>query len=153
MSHQRTGIHRTQGAPGLPNDVRVSVQERNFDVTEAEYRSSESSPPFETLAWRDAETEITGTEGQSRLRYHREAVTFYYPFTLDGLNETHPAGTYMVVTQEEEVSGVSPVSWRRIATEIHLPAIGVQGAQAQAVKINPEDLAEIQIRDAYRDQP
>lgn len=48
------GLHRIRGAAGLPNDVRVSVLYRQFDMTDAEYRQRECEPAFETLAWRSS---------------------------------------------------------------------------------------------------
>lgn len=46
------GLHRIRGTAGLPNDVRVTVRERQFDMTEAEYRQRECEPEFERLTWR-----------------------------------------------------------------------------------------------------
>jgi hypothetical protein len=87
------------------------------------------------------------------MRIDREEITFSYPFTLPGLDGPQPAGTYLVVTEEEEIPGLSFLAWRRIATFIHLPAKGVVSAREQIVTIQPQDLVAAQTRDAYRDQP
>jgi surface antigen len=51
MSDLFRGLYRIKGAAGLPNDVRVSVRHRQFDMTEAEYRQREYEPSFHQLAW------------------------------------------------------------------------------------------------------
>lgn len=87
------------------------------------------------------------------MRSKSKPVTFSYPFALRGLDGIQPAGTYLVDTEEEEITGLSFLAWTRVATLIHLPALGIPSAQEQVVTINPKDLAEAQERDAYRDQP
>ena len=66
---------------------------------------------------------------------------------LRGLDGVQPPGTYMVVTEEEEIPGLSFQAWRRVSTQIHLPAMGVQSAQEQVTTIEPQDLAHARARD------
>ena len=87
------------------------------------------------------------------MRTHRQEITFSHPFTLIGLDGLQPAGKYLVVTEEEEIPGLSFLAWKRVATLIHLPAIGSASAMEQVVTIQPQDLVAAQTRDAYRDQP
>jgi hypothetical protein len=87
------------------------------------------------------------------MRTSREEITFSHPFTLPGLDGPQPAGTYLVVTEEEEIPGLSFLAWKRVATVIHLPAMGVASAIEQVITIQPQDLVAAQTRDAYRDQP
>ncbi len=54
MTRQPTGLYRTKGTRGCPNDVRLSVSERSFYITEAEYRRRECLPDFEDLTWQAA---------------------------------------------------------------------------------------------------
>lgn len=78
----------------------------------------------------------------------KQHVTFAYPFSLTGLDGVQPAGTYKVVTEEEELPNLSFVAWRRIATLMYLPAIGTKSAREQVVTIDPKDLAVAVARDA-----
>lgn len=52
MATNIIGLHRSKGTPGCPNDVKVTVKERSFSMTEAEYRQRECLPRFEDLTWR-----------------------------------------------------------------------------------------------------
>lgn len=71
----------------------------------------------------------------------RDTVTFRHSFTIRGLEGMQPSGDYTVVTEEEEIPGLSFQAWRRVSTQIYLPAIGAQSAQEQASTIDPRDLA------------
>ena len=55
------------------------------------------------------------------LRTTSRTITFARPFSLDGLDETQPAGTYTVQTDEEPIEGLSFLAYRRVATVIFLP--------------------------------
>jgi hypothetical protein len=75
-------------------------------------------------------------------------ITFKYPFTLLELEGAQPPGTYIVVTDEEEIPGLSFLAWRRLATQIHLPAIGGSSGQEQVTDIDPRTLAIAVKRDS-----
>lgn len=87
------------------------------------------------------------------MRSSRDMVTFHHPFTLPELDVEQPAGTYMVLTEEEEIPGLSFVAWRRVATQIYLPAIGHESGQEQVVSIDPKALAEARKRDTAKLEP
>jgi hypothetical protein len=55
------------------------------------------------------------------LRTTSKTVTFARPFSLDGLDETQPAGSYTVQTDEEPIEGLSFLAFRRVATVIFSP--------------------------------
>jgi len=55
------------------------------------------------------------------VRTTESTITFRRPFTLSALDKAQPAGTYRVVTEEEEIDGLSFVAFRRTATLLHLP--------------------------------
>lgn len=55
------------------------------------------------------------------LRTTSKTVTFARSFSLDGLDETQPAGSYTVQTDEEPIEGLSFLAYRRVATVIFLP--------------------------------
>lgn len=87
------------------------------------------------------------------MRSSRDMITFHHPFTMPGLDAEQPAGTYMVLTEEEEIPGLSFLAWRRIATQIYLPAIGLERGQEQVVTIDPKELAEARKRDTAKLEP
>ena len=75
-------------------------------------------------------------------------VTFQRAFTLSALEGTHPAGTYRLVTEEEQIPGLSFTAFRRTATLLHLPADPVPGGTRQVVNVSPDELAEALAADA-----
>jgi hypothetical protein len=64
-------------------------------------------------------------------------VTFRHPFVLAALETAQPAGTYRLVTEEEEIPGLSFVAFRRTAMMLHLPALPATGATHQVVSVDP----------------
>lgn len=82
------------------------------------------------------------------MRMTKSSVTFANPFRFAGLDAVQPAGTYMVITEEEELPNLSFVAWRRVATQMYLPAIGIDSGMRQAITIDPEDLAAAVVQDA-----
>ena len=82
------------------------------------------------------------------MRSSRKVVTFQHPFNFVGLDGTQPAGTYVVVTDEEQIPALSFVSWRRVETSLRLPAVGRDTGLEQVITINPQDLAAALVKDA-----
>lgn len=75
-------------------------------------------------------------------------VTFRHPFRLTALDRPQPAGTYTVVTEEEEILGLSYVAFRRMATMLHIPAVsGSRAARSEVVCIDPLELTAALIAD------
>jgi hypothetical protein len=68
-------------------------------------------------------------------------VTFRRPFTLPEFEFPQPAGTYRVVTDEEEISGLSIVAFHRIGTTLRLPSLETKGGSEQMISIDPSALA------------
>lgn len=75
-------------------------------------------------------------------------VVFHRPFMLTGFSQVEPAGTYTVETEEESVDDVSFPAWKRTATIIHITHSGA----TEYVRIEPDDLAKAQARDAAQDE-
>jgi len=71
------------------------------------------------------------------MRTTETTITFRRPFTLAALDKAQPAGTYRVVTEEEEIDGLSFVAFRRRATLLHLPALSTASATQQVVNVDP----------------
>jgi hypothetical protein len=75
------------------------------------------------------------------MRTTETTVTFRRPFTLPQLEFPQPAGTYRIVTDEEEISGLSIVAFHRIGTMLHLPSLETKGGPEQLVSIDAGELA------------
>ncbi len=82
------------------------------------------------------------------MRTSRKTVTFRRSFSLSGLDEIQPAGTYTVETTEELLEGLSFPAWRRTATVILLrPQAGAVGL-GQDLEIDPAELDAVAAADA-----
>jgi hypothetical protein len=82
------------------------------------------------------------------MRTNRKTVTFRRPFSLSGMDEVQPAGTYTVETNEELIESLSFPAWRRTATVILLrPQAGVAGL-GHDLDIDPLELEAVQESDA-----
>lgn len=67
-------------------------------------------------------------------------VTFLKPFKLPGVDGQQPSGSYEVMTDEEEIPGLSFVAWHRVGTSMRFPSIETRSAQEQWVSITPDNL-------------
>lgn len=82
------------------------------------------------------------------IRTRREVVTFKHPFHIRGIERQLPAGAYEVITDEEQIEGLSFAAFRRVATMIVVPAEGMHGGAKEMVPIGSVDLADAQAADA-----
>jgi hypothetical protein len=82
------------------------------------------------------------------VRTSRKSVTFTQPFSLSGIDEVQPAGTYTVETDEELLPGLSFPAYRRIATLILLRSRGGGRIVEEVANIDPLELQAAQERDA-----
>jgi hypothetical protein len=82
------------------------------------------------------------------VRTTSKTVTFVHPFNLSGMDETQPAGTYTVETDEELLQTFSLSAYTRISTLIRLPARPRSTVMTQIVGVNPLELAAALARDA-----
>lgn len=76
------------------------------------------------------------------VRTTETTVTFRRPFTLPELERPQPAGTYRLVTDEEEISGLSFLAFRRIATMLRLPSLAASDGSEQMITIDADGLAD-----------
>ncbi|WP_181708269.1 hypothetical protein [Chthonobacter rhizosphaerae] len=67
-------------------------------------------------------------------------VTFTHPFTLTGVGCEQGAGTYRVVTDNEEVPGLSFLAFRQ-TVRLFTPPIGHRGGLQEVFEIDPGELA------------
>jgi hypothetical protein len=84
------------------------------------------------------------------LRTTKETVTFTRPFTLASIDGEHPAGTYVVETEEELIEGLSFPAYRRISTVMLLPGPVGSSVLVQVATIDPTDLEAARRRDAEK---
>jgi hypothetical protein len=77
------------------------------------------------------------------VRSTETTITFRHPFRLAALETAQPAGTYRLVTEEEEIDGLSFIAFRRTATLLHLPALPATGVAHQVVTVDPVEWAAI----------
>lgn len=69
-------------------------------------------------------------------RTKTRTVHFDAPFTLKGLDGPHPAGDYQVQDDEEQITGISWLAYRRVATAIEV----IAGKTTSLIDINPSEL-------------
>ncbi len=85
------------------------------------------------------------------MRTTETTVTFSYPFRLGAMDEHQPAGTYRVLSDEEEVPTLSTLVLRRTASFLHTPAIDATG-RCEVYAISPAELAKAQAEDLWHAQ-
>ncbi len=69
--------------------------------------------------------------------------TFSRPFGLGDEPGLHPAGTYSVTAEDQQIDLLSRVSWRRTATTIELRV----GGSVEVHAVDPADLSAAVTRD------
>jgi hypothetical protein len=69
-------------------------------------------------------------------RTKTRTVHFDSPFTLKGLDGAHPAGDYQVQDDEEQITGISWLAYRRVATAIEV----IADKTTSLIDINPSEL-------------
>src|SRR5687768_8830097 len=85
------------------------------------------------------------------VRTSRKTVTFTRPFSLSGIDEAQPAGTYTVETDEELLPGLSFPAYRRIASLIFLRSRTGGAVVEEVANVDPLELQAAQERDAGLD--
>lgn len=80
------------------------------------------------------------------IRTSVSTVTFSHPFLLGAMDRPQPAGTYRVVSDDEEMPDMNVLVLRRVGRFLHTPAIGMAG-KAEIYAVSSSDLAEAQTED------
>lgn len=75
------------------------------------------------------------------MRTTETTVTFRRPFNLPEFEGPQPAGTYRLLTDEEEIPGLSFVAFRRVGTILRIPSLAKSGRPEQMISIDAKDLA------------
>jgi hypothetical protein len=102
-----------------------------------------------------AESRHSGKKAHAKIWRHlmtvrtsRETVTFTQPFSLSGIDEVQPAGTYTVETDEEFLPGLSFPAYRRIASLIFLRSRVGGTVVEEIANVDPLEMHAAQERDA-----
>lgn len=82
------------------------------------------------------------------MRTSSKTITFARPFTLAGLDEVQPAGTYTVKTDEELLLTLLHPASRRMTTWLVVPSRSLGAGFTQFVNIDPAELEAALVRDA-----
>jgi hypothetical protein len=77
-------------------------------------------------------------------------ITFSHPFRMSAFDRLLPAGTYRVVTDEEEILGLSFLAYQRMATTLHTPAISMPQAHSECLPVTQADLDAALLRDGQQ---
>jgi hypothetical protein len=83
-------------------------------------------------------------------RTTRTTLSFRSPFTLPELDQTQPAGDYILDTDEETIDSMSRIAWRRVATFLHLPSIAQTRGFVERVSVDPTGLDVAMLKDCGR---
>ena len=74
-------------------------------------------------------------------------MVFRRPFNIHGIDHALPPGSYEVVTEEEQLMGISFLAYRRLQTYIYRQSSAHQKGLEQLYDVDPKDLAEAFARD------
>lgn len=67
-------------------------------------------------------------------------VQFMNPFRLPGMKGPQPPGTYRLITDEEELMGLSFIAYRTVQAMLQFPAIGRDARASRMVPVSLDDL-------------
>jgi hypothetical protein len=71
---------------------------------------------------------------------NESTVTFKNQFNLSSLDGPQPAGIYRLVTENEEIPGLSFIAYRRTSTMLHLPALTTSAGKTQVFSVDRDEL-------------
>jgi hypothetical protein len=82
------------------------------------------------------------------VRSTESVVSFRRPFYLKSIGVSQPPGSYRMVVDETRIEGLSFVAYHRIATMLHIPAIGTGGATQEVYLVDQDELDAARAADA-----
>jgi hypothetical protein len=81
-------------------------------------------------------------------RSTERTLTFRRAFSLSAADGPLPPGAYRVITEEEQLEGLSFAAFQRTRTLLFLPANSLPGKAREVVDIDPNELAAALAADA-----
>lgn len=75
-------------------------------------------------------------------------ISFKHPALIDGVDQSLPAGDYLIETDEEQIPGLSFVAYRRVKTMIVVPALVGTTTGRQLVEVEVAALQAALDRDS-----
>jgi hypothetical protein len=81
------------------------------------------------------------------IRTTKKTMVFHEPFLMQYFDQELPAGTYEVVTEEEQLEGISFLAYRRLQTYIYRRSPPPKSGLAPTYAVDPYDLEAAFIRD------
>ena len=92
-------------------------------------------------------------KAETRTRTSTRTVTFRRRFRLSAVEESQPAGSYQVESDEEQLATISSPAYRRIATWLRLPAPAGSRALDRLVNVDAMELESALAADTVRGPP
>ncbi len=86
-------------------------------------------------------------------RLSRKSISFQRPFSLASLDGVQPAGSYDVLTVEEQIDSLSFIAFRRLSTMITMASLAPGHSSQEMLEVDPGELAEALARDAVGEKP
>ncbi len=80
------------------------------------------------------------------IRTSESTVTFAHAFSVGTMDRPQPAGTYRLISDDEEIPDLHMLVHRRIGSFLHTPAIGLPG-KAEVYAVTSAELAKAQAED------
>jgi hypothetical protein len=77
-------------------------------------------------------------------------IHFSQPFRLTQFDRAQPAGSYHLITEEEQLEGLSFAAFRRVRTLLYLPANALPGRAREVIDVDPNELAVALVVDAMQ---
>jgi len=85
------------------------------------------------------------------IRTTKKTMVFHEPFLMAYFDQALPAGTYEVVTEEEQLDGISFLAYRRLQTYIYRRTPPPKTGLAPTYTVDPDDLEAAFMRDGNGD--
>jgi hypothetical protein len=77
-------------------------------------------------------------------------IHFNQPFRLTPFDRAQPAGSYHLITEEEQLEGLSFAAFQRVRTLLYLPANALPGRAREVIDVDPNELAVALVVDALQ---
>ena len=80
-------------------------------------------------------------------RITEDEIVFRHPFRVPQLEVDLPPGTYRITIEEQPIESLSFLAYRRVGTQLHIPAIGQMRNTMQYVTLPPGELEALKQQD------